>query len=139
MVSLPHARGAPNKIIMDQKTLQELQTLLQAEHDKLTAELRAIATPDPKVAGHWDTKFPQFEIGENASHAALDEEADEVEEYEVRLASEDGLETRLLTVNKALVRIKQGTYGMCAKCKKPIPPERLRANPAAEYDIEHTP
>ena len=124
---------------MDPKTLQELAQALQAEHDKLTAELRVIATPDPKVAGHWDTKFPQFEIGENASHAALDEEADEVEEYEVRLASEDSLETRLLAVNRAIARIQQGTYGICATCKKPIPAERLRANPAAEYDIEHTP
>ena len=124
--------------MMDSKTLQELAQALQAEHDKLTAELRVIATQDPKVAGHWDTKFPQFEIGENASHAALDEEADEVEEYEVRLASEDSLETRLLAVNRAIARIQQGTYGICAKCKKPIPAERLRANPAAEYDIEHT-
>ena len=124
---------------MDRETLQELQTLLRTEHDKLTAELKLIATPDPHVAGHWATKFPQFEIGENASHAALDEEADEVEEYEVRLASEDSLETRLLAVNKALARVGQGTYGTCAKCRQPISVERLRANPAAEYDIEHTP
>ena len=138
MVSLPYTRGTPRKIIMDTKILQELEQTLQTEHDKLTMELRAIAIPDPKVAGHWDTIFQQFEIGEDASHAALDEEADEVEEYETRLASEDSLETRLLAVNRALAHIRAETYGICATCKKAIPVERLRANPAAEYDIEHS-
>ena len=123
---------------MDKKKLQELQHALQREHDKLVSELRVIATPDPKLAGHWDATFPQFEMGETGSHAARDEEADEVEEYEVRLASQDSMETRLLLVNKALAQMKTGAYGICLKCKKPIPYERLRANPAAEYHIEHT-
>ena len=123
---------------MDQTIIQELADALQKEHDTLVAELKVIAVPDPKIAGHWDAKFPQFEIGETGSHAALDQEADEVEEYEVRLASEDSLETRLLAVNKAIARIKDNGYGICASCKKPIPIERLRANPAAEYDIAHS-
>ena len=123
--------------MMDSQTIQELQNLLQQEHDTLVAELKVIATPDQNVAGHWDAKFPQFEIGETGSHASQEEEADEVEEYEVRLASEDSLETRLLAVNKALARMKNNTYGTCAKCKQPIPLDRLRANPAAEYDIGH--
>ena len=138
MAPFAYANYTSRQITMDQKTIQELASALQKEHDTLVAELRVIATPDSKVAGHWDTKFPQFEIGETGSHAALDEEADEVEEYEVRLASEGSLETRLLAVNKALARINDETYGVCAKCKKPIPLERLRANPAAEYDIEHS-
>ena len=111
--------------------------MLRAEHDKLMAELKQIATPDAQVAGHWTATFPQFEKNGSGSHAALDEEADEVEEYEVRLASEDSLETHLLMVNKALARIKDNRYGICAKCRKPIPIDRLRANPTAEYDIEH--
>ena len=124
---------------MDPILLQELQKSLEEERGKLTAELSAIASPDPKVAGNWDANFPKFEGGENASHAALDEEADEVEEYEVRLASEGSLETRLLQVNKSIARMKNGTYGVCSACKKPIPEARLRANPAAEYDMKHMP
>lgn len=122
---------------MDHATLQQLKQALETEHDALITGLKTIASPDPKAAGHWDAKFPKFETEENASHAALDEEADEVEEYEIRLASEDSLETRLLEVNKAIARIKNGNYGVCASCKKPIPEARLRANPAAEYDMEH--
>ena len=123
---------------MDPNTLQKLRKTLEEERDRLTAELKAIAIPDLKVAGHWDAAYPQFEAEENASHASQEEEADEMEEYEVHLASEDSLETRLLAVNKALAKIKDGTYGVCAFCKKPIPAARLIANPAAEYDMEHT-
>ena len=122
---------------MDQKTLQELKTALEQEHEKLVAELKTMARPDSRGAGHWDTAFPRFEENGSGSHAAADEEADEVEEYEVRLASEGTLETRLLAVNKARAKIKEGHYGMCEKCKKQIPLDRLRANPAAEYDMAH--
>ena len=111
--------------------------MLRREHDKLVAELKMMAKPDIHAAGHWDTAFPKFEDGETGSHASADEEADEVEEYEVRLASEGTLETRLLEVNRALERIKLGAYGVCALCKKAIPLARLGANPAAEFDMEH--
>ncbi|QQG45758.1 MAG: TraR/DksA C4-type zinc finger protein [Candidatus Sungiibacteriota bacterium] len=81
--------------------------------------------------------MPQFETGEYGGHASLEEEADEVEEYETRLGAEHSLESRLLEVTKALERIQKGTYGICIKCGKEIPVERLRANPAAEADLEH--
>ncbi|MFY9462774.1 MAG: TraR/DksA C4-type zinc finger protein [Candidatus Sungiibacteriota bacterium] len=119
--------------------LEELKNALTNEHNRLVAELKGIAQPNPKIAGDWNAQFPKFESTETGSHAAQEEEADEVEEYEVRLAAEGSLETRLLQVNRALERIKIGGYGICAVCKKPIPLDRLRANPAAEYDIGHEP
>lgn len=122
---------------MDQPTLQQLKRALEEEHNRLIADLKSIARPNPKIKGDWDAVYPQFEILETGSHAARDEEADEVEEYEVRLAAEGSLETRLLEVNRALERMALGAYGLCAKCRKPISPERLHANPAAEFDIEH--
>jgi len=117
--------------------LDELKIALTAEYDRLVAELKSIARPSADIAGDWNTQFPKFEVAETGSHAAQEEEADEVEEYETRLAAESSLETRLLQVNRALERITAGTYGVCPMCKKPIPLERLRANPAAEYDIMH--
>lgn len=122
---------------MNAIVFEELKAALKKEHDKLVSELSSIAKPDPAVKGHWNTVYPQFEVDETGSHASADEEADEVEEYEVRLAEEASLETRLLLVKKAMERIKQGTYGTCVTCKKPISLERLRANPAAEYDMRH--
>ena len=122
---------------MDKNTLQELKNALEQERNKLIAELKAIAEPSPKLAGDWKARYPQFEPAEYGSHASLDVEADEVEEYEAALEAEHSLESRLLAVNRALERVDKGTYGICAQCGKEISLDRLRANPAAEVDLEH--
>ena len=123
---------------MNKKQQHELKMTLEKEHALLTAQLKSIAKPDPSMPGDWDAIHPQFETEESGSHASLEEEADEVEEYEVRLEAEHSLESRLLAVTHALQRIQNGTYGICGRCKKEIPAERLKANPAAEYCIEHS-
>ena len=122
---------------MDNATLQELKKSLEEEHEKLVGELKSVATKDPKMKGDWDATYPQFETQEYGSHGKLEEEADEVEEYEARLAAEHSLESRLLEVNKALERIEKRTHGSCGKCRKEIPAERLHANPAAEFCMKH--
>jgi len=124
---------------MDQPTLGQLKKSLEEERDRLVAELKSFAEPASRTAGDWNAQYPKFEVVETGSHAARDEEADEVEEYEMRLAAEGSLETRLLQVNRALERTRAGSFGLCAKCRKPISPERLAANPAAEFDMEHQP
>jgi RNA polymerase-binding protein DksA len=43
---------------------------------------------------------------------------------------------RLGTIDSALTRIKQGKYGLCMKCGKKIPHERLEALPYALMCIE---
>ena len=37
-------------------------------------------------------------------------------------------------IDQALLRIKEGTYGTCARCGKPIDERRLEAIPTARYD-----
>ena len=37
-------------------------------------------------------------------------------------------------IDQALLRIQEGTYGMCARCGKPIDERRLEAMPTARYD-----
>ena len=39
-------------------------------------------------------------------------------------------------IDQALLRIDEGTYGMCARCGKPINERRLEAMPTARYDAE---
>ena len=124
---------------MNTTALTELKRALEEEHAKIVGELKSISSPDPDFKGNWDARYPQFEPGEYGSHSSLETEADEVEEYEVRLEAEHSLESRLLAVTHALQRIRQGSYGQCRNCGKEIPPDRLRANPAAEYCVEHTP
>lgn len=122
---------------MDAATLAQLKKSLEAERDRLVAELQSFAKPAEGVRGDWDAEYPKFETSESGSHASLEEKGDEVEEYEMRLAAEHSLESRLLEVTQALERMGKGTYGVCTKCRKPMQLERLRANPAAEFDVEH--
>jgi len=44
-------------------------------------------------------------------------------------------ENELAETLHALAKIKQGTYGICEKSGKPIPIERLEANPLARYAL----
>lgn len=37
-------------------------------------------------------------------------------------------------IDQALLRIKEGSYGACARCGKPIDERRLEAIPTARYD-----
>ena len=37
-------------------------------------------------------------------------------------------------IDQALLRIKEGSYGLCVKCNKPIDERRLEAVPTARYD-----
>ena len=39
-------------------------------------------------------------------------------------------------IDQALMRIKEGTYGICLRCGKPIDERRLEAVPTARYDAE---
>ena len=39
-------------------------------------------------------------------------------------------------IDQALMRIKEGTYGICIRCNRPIDERRLEAVPTARYDAE---
>lgn len=124
---------------MDKQTLAKFKQSLEDERDRLAEELKSIATPNPHMKGDWDATYPQFDPDSAGVGRNRDEEADEVEEYEARLGLEHSHESRLLRVTHALHRIEQGSYGACRQCKKEIPLDRLEANPAAEYHVEHEP
>jgi DnaK suppressor protein len=38
-------------------------------------------------------------------------------------------------VEEALVRVKEGTYGICQECEEPISPKRLQALPWAKFCV----
>jgi RNA polymerase-binding transcription factor DksA len=65
--------------------------------------------------------------------------ANETLEREVGLSIKESAQASLIDVERALKRLEDGTYGMCAACGKPIPDGRLEAKPEAEYDVEHQP
>jgi DnaK suppressor protein len=48
----------------------------------------------------------------------------------------DDLRQRLGAIDRALARLEAGTYGRSVLSNKPIPDERLEADPAAELTVE---
>lgn len=47
-----------------------------------------------------------------------------------------GLADELAEVDRAIARVIDGTYGVCARCGRPIGADRLSARPTAELCIE---
>jgi DnaK suppressor protein len=56
------------------------------------------------------------------------------QEIEYRLSERES--QVIADIDQALLRIDEGTYGVCARCGKEIPERRLEAVPTARYDAE---
>ena len=119
---------------MDNKLIKELKEKLEKEKIKIEEELKKFANKDEKLAGDWDTRFPKFDGSSGSSN--LETAADEVEEYISLLPLEYALELKLKNVNSALNKIKNGKYGICEKCGKEIPIERLKIYPEANFCLK---
>ncbi len=76
--------------------------------------------------------------------AALDAAGDDAKES-ADFALRDGLESMALKlgdqesqmvadIDQALLRIEEGSYGVCVRCGQPIDDRRLEALPTARYD-----
>lgn len=61
-----------------------------------------------------------------------DEEGSETYEREKALRNFTAEEKEIEGINIFLEKIRDGTYGVCQECKKPIDPERLNAVPLTE-------
>ncbi len=115
---------------MKKKLEKELKEKLEKEREVLESDLESFASKDKNLEGDWDTKFPKVASGVGGQ--ALEDAADQVEEYATLLPIEHSLESRLLKINKALEKIKKGEYGRCQSCGKKIEEKRLKAYPEAE-------
>lgn len=123
--------------MISETTKAELKQKLEAEKKRLEKNLASAGERDPHAKENWDAAFPNMGEDHNASSSMLEESADEVEEYDRRLETEEVQEERYQDVLRALAKFETGTYGLCEICGQEIPEERLRANPAARADIEH--
>ena len=56
--------------------------------------------------------------------------------HEKTVVIENQLKRDLKEIEKALVKIKKGTYGICENCGKKIDMARLEAKPSAIYDMK---
>ena len=114
---------------MDQKTLKKFEDLLLEEKKKLGEELSGFAKQNPQNSDDFNAEFP--DLGEKE-----DENASEVAEYSKNLTLERTLESSKSDVEKALKRIKDGTYGICKYCGKDIGEKRLMARPTSSACID---
>jgi len=107
---------------IDEKTLEKIKNNLIERRSQILKELEEI-TDGSKV------KFPEF--GDKS-----DENAQEIDEYTVNLATDKVLESTLKDIESTLKRIEDGTYGICKYCHNPIPLKRLEARPVASACVE---
>ena len=110
---------------IDQMLLERIKAQLLDERKRLEGELEEFTK---KHHGDYQADFPQLgnKEDENAPEDAL---------FSVNLSLEQTLDPALRDVKKALARIEENTYGVCAYCKKPIDPRRLMARPTSRTCI----
>jgi DnaK suppressor protein len=109
--------------------IQQIKQRLIHERDRLTHDLEV---KEQQVAEDGDELDP--ERGGLGNHMADD--ANQTFEQETMLTLEQSIRRELATVNSALARLEDGTYGVCANCGKTINPARLEARPASLYCID---
>jgi len=110
---------------MNKLFINKIKKLLAEERKEIEKELQMLAEKDKKLKEEWHTKFPEFDN----EVSSLEEEADEVEEYDTKLSIKQSLENKLKDINLALEKIKKGNYGNCEKCRKKISQEKLLIYP----------
>ena len=96
--------------------------LLAAERARIERSLKRLA--------HQDDGEESDE--EDPANLATDTYIDELDE-----GLSDDLREQLAAVERAEARLAAGTYGLSVESGKPIPDERLEANPTARFDAEH--
>jgi len=76
-----------------------------------------------------DTEFKNL-VGQSGSGDSVDIASDDLASKKMEAIGKMD-EGKLNAIDQALVRIRNGKYGVCAMCGKKIPEERLRAIPYA--------
>ena len=120
---------------MNKKNVEDLKQKLEKEKMSLEEQLKKFATRDEKMEGDWDTRFPKLDSNVSGG-ASLEAAANEVEEYSTLLPQEHSMELKLQNINLALKKVKNGQYGVCEKCKKEIPIERLDVSPESKLCLD---
>jgi RNA polymerase-binding transcription factor DksA len=89
-----------------------------------------------RLAGEWTEHMKESAFPLDREPMEFTETASDISEHEV-LAAEVALEEGLLhEVDAALLRLREGTFGICEISGKPIPTDRLRALPWTRFTRE---
>jgi len=102
------------------------RSLLQAER----AEVQGLLAGSEQ-AGEEDRETEDEEGGVDSVDPATSLTAEGMDD-----AITESMRDRLAAIDRALKRLDDGTYGRSVRSGKPIPDERLEADPAAELTVE---
>lgn len=118
---------------MDTAAQAMFKQRLEAEEQKLLAELQTVGRINPDNPNDWEPVPSDMQD----RSTDLNDFADNIEAFETNAAVLKQLETQLVDVRDALAKIANGTYGICEISGAPIEMERLEANPAARTCVAH--
>jgi DnaK suppressor protein len=116
--------------MMQRAELESFQTQLEQMRDRLSGQV----TQHSDEAMHAQGGEASGSLSNAPLHMA-DMGTDNFEQEMSFSLIENETQT-LEEVNEALERIKEGTFGLCEECKKPIPKPRLQVIPFARYCVE---
>jgi DnaK suppressor protein len=108
-------------VVLSESTLSDLRASLEQERSDLRARLSEMG-----LLSGGELSFDQ----NFADSSQVTAERGEVE------ALAGNLRDSLTDVEAALVKLDDGTFGVCEGCGQPIPPARLEAKPAAKLCME---
>jgi DnaK suppressor protein len=112
---------------MDTKTVSTLKASLEAERDRLLTEIEEYEREGQETLSDVS--------GENNYRDHMADQGSATFARELDMTLEDNAREMLAQIERALVRMDTGTYGICTRCGAAINPERLEAMPAAELCI----
>ena len=104
----------------------------QRRTELLDLRTRVLGAAQDIVSGDED----DGELSSAAGDQHLADHASEMLDREVDESLEENAEQLVHEIDVAVARIDAGTYGTCARCRQPIPEERLEAVPYATLCLD---
>jgi DnaK suppressor protein len=111
-----------NRLIHLSLALEEIAVSLATRRLELTAELDRLTAPPAEGASIGFGK----RVGEGTTEAV---------ERLATTATARSIAASIADVDRALVKVEAGTYGVCDSCGDPIPEARLEALPATSLCV----
>ena len=105
--------------------------LLEAEKARLTGAVDFLERENPGTMSD-----ELGEVGSGGTDNHLGDMASEMYDRELDEGLEEGAQQTLDEIEAALIRIEEGTYGVCEICGEPIGADRLSAIPWARLCID---
>lgn len=119
----------PTPTKLNKKELTKFKNLIEKEVESIRKELR-------KTEEHIK-KSPREDAGDLSAYSIhLADQGTDTNETEKLLLFRGKTEKYFYKLEESLNKIKNGTYGICAGCGKPISKERLKAVLCASYCIK---